>query len=265
MINANKIVGDYDIVLITLDTLRYDVSQQLFKEKRLPQLQKYLPESGWEKRHAPGSFTYASHHAIFSGFFPTPIDQPKQERLFATQFAGSETTNTNTFTFEQATIIDGLKAKGYHTACIGGVGFFNRRSALSKVFPSMFDESHWEDRLGVTSPFSTKYQFQKAEEIVQQNQQNRLFLFINISAIHQPNYFYQQGAKEDSITTHAKALEYVDSQWEILMNAFKGRPTLFLLMGDHGTAYGEDGYNGHRLAHEVVWNVPYAEFLMNEK
>ncbi|WP_169657723.1 STM4013/SEN3800 family hydrolase [Flammeovirga aprica] len=265
MINANKIVGDYDIVLITLDTLRYDVSQQLFENGKLPQLQKYLPASGWEKRHAPGSFTYASHHAIFSGFFPTPIEEPKQERLFATQFAGSETSLSNTFTFEEASIIEGLKAKNYHTACIGGVGFFNKRTALSRVFPSMFDESHWEDRLGVTSPFSTKYQFEKAREIVQQHQKNRLFLFINISAIHQPNYFYEKGATKDSIVSHAKALEYVDSQWNILMDAFKDRPTLFLLMGDHGTAYGEDGYHGHRLAHEVVWNVPYAEFLINKK
>jgi hypothetical protein len=31
---------------------------------------------------------------------------------------------------------------------------------------------------------------------------------------------------------------------------------------DHGTAYGEDGYRGHRLGHPVVWDVPYAEFLL---
>ena len=29
---------------------------------------------------------------------------------------------------------------------------------------------------------------------------------------------------------------------------------------DHGTAYGEDGFHGHRLAHQVVWDVPYAHF-----
>ena len=28
------------------------------------------------------------------------------------------------------------------------------------------------------------------------------------------------------------------------------------------TAYGEDGYTGHRLGHSVVWTVPYAEFLL---
>ncbi|WP_281261371.1 hypothetical protein [Chamaesiphon polymorphus] len=31
---------------------------------------------------------------------------------------------------------------------------------------------------------------------------------------------------------------------------------------DRGTADGEDNYHGHRLSHPVVWNVPYAEFLL---
>ena len=41
-------------------------------------------------------------------------------------------------------------------------------------------------------------------------------------------------------------------------------PTLAILCSDHGTTYGEDGYTGHRLAHPVVWSVPYAEFLLPE-
>lgn len=254
------IVGKYDIVLITLDTLRYDVAQDLFLNKELPNFEKHLSDEGWEKRHAPGSFTYASHHAIFSGFFPTPIDNPKGERLFATRFAGSETSTDNTFVFEEATIIEGLKSEGYHTACIGGVGFFNKQTALSRVFPDMFDESHWQAEFGVTEPDSTENQFEKAVEILENLDEQRLFLFINVSAIHQPNCFYVEGQKTDNIHSHAEALKYVDSKLPILMNAFKNRPTLFLFMGDHGTAYGEGGYEGHRLAHEVVWNVPYAMF-----
>ena len=35
-----------------------------------------------------------------------------------------------------------------------------------------------------------------------------------------------------------------------------------VICSDHGTAYGEDGYTGHRLAHPVVWEVPYAEFIL---
>ncbi len=37
---------------------------------------------------------------------------------------------------------------------------------------------------------------------------------------------------------------------------------LAILCSDHGTAYGEDGFRGHRLAHPTVWTVPYAEFVL---
>lgn len=264
MINMNKIVGKYDIVLITLDTLRYDVAQALFESGRLKNIQAYLPNSGWEKRHAPGSFTYAAHHAVFAGFFPTPVHNPKQERLFATNFAGSETASEHTFLFDQETIVAGLQENGYHTACIGGVGFFNQQTALSRVFPNMFLERYWQTEFGVTEKKSTEYQFKKAQEIVNTCPNERLFLFINISAIHQPNCLYLDGMNEDNILTHAAALEYVDSQWHLLTKAFEQRPVLFLLMGDHGTAYGESGYTGHRLAHEVVWDVPYAQYLKDQ-
>ena len=41
-------------------------------------------------------------------------------------------------------------------------------------------------------------------------------------------------------------------------------PALAILCSDHGTAYGEDGYSGHRVAHPVVWTVPYAELILPE-
>ena len=41
------------------------------------------------------------------------------------------------------------------------------------------------------------------------------------------------------------------------------RPGFAIVCSDHGTAYGEDGYTGHRIGHEVVWTVPYGEFTMS--
>ncbi|MEH0154430.1 STM4013/SEN3800 family hydrolase [Limibacter armeniacum] len=263
--NANEIVGKRNIIMLTLDTLRYDVAQRLWESGETPNFKKLLP-NGWEKRHTPGSFTYAAHHAFFAGFFPTPVSSPKAPRLFATRFAGSETSTDETFLFDSPTIIEGLQEEGYRTACIGGVGFFNRQTPLSNVFPSLFMQSHWSPELGVTAIHSTKNQFEKARDILlspaQEERHKNVFLFINVSAIHQPNCFYLEGAEKDSIESHAAALKYVDSQLPILMEAVKELgPSCWLMMGDHGTAYGEDGYEGHRLAHEVVWTVPYAEIL----
>ena len=69
---------------------------------------------------------------------------------------------------------------------------------------------------------SAENQIILAEKILNKTPQNqRLFLFINISALHQPNYFYLEGAKTDTLDTHAAALEYIDIQLGKLWNAVK--------------------------------------------
>ena len=261
MRNMNQVVGQSDVIFLTLDTLRYDVAQQLWAEGRLPNFSKWLSPNGWEQRHSPGSFTYAAHQAFFAGFLPTPALPGKHPRLFACRFAGSETTIENTFCFDAPNLVEGLRQVGYHTYCIGGVGFFNKQTPLSSVFPDMFDESYWEPKFGVTEKESTRYQFELAAEILEK-QKDKVFLFINVSALHQPNHFYLEGAVGDSIESHAAALEYIDAQLPILMTALAKRKSSFVICcGDHGTAYGEDGYNGHRLGHPTVWEVPYTDFL----
>src|SRR5262245_41986284 len=264
MLNAHTLVGTHDILLITLDTLRYDVARDLLAAGRTPNLAELLPGGRWEMRHSPGSFTYAAHQAFFAGFLPTPATPGQHPRLFAARFAGSETTTDSTFVFEAPDIVTGLAQLGYHTACIGGVGFFNMQTPLSRALPGLFAESHWEPCLGVTDPCSTEHQVRLAVSILQRTPPDRrIFLFINVSALHQPNCCYLPGATQDTLASHAAALAYVDSQLPPLFDALRERgPSLAIVCSDHGTAYGEDGYTGHRLAHPVVWTVPYAEFLL---
>lgn len=261
----NEIVGSHDLLFVTLDTLRYDVAARLLEEDRTPQLARHVKR--WEKRHAPGSFTFASHTAFFAGFLPTPAEPGKHPRLFALRFEGSETTAPETCMLDAPDIVRGLAARGYHTVCIGGVGFFNKQNPLGEVLPGYFQESHWRPDLGVTNLTSTQNQVALAEEIVTRvPADKRVFLFLNVSAIHQPNRSYIPGAKEDSIVTHAAALEFADRPLGRLFDVMRKRaPTFAIVCSDHGTAYGEDGYRGHRLAHEVVWTVPYAHFLLEAR
>lgn len=264
----NLIIGSHDILWIIVDTLRYDVAVQELEAGRLPNLQAVLPVGGWEKRHAPGNFTYSSHWAFFSGFLPTPAQPGKHPRLFAVRFPGSETTAQGTFVFDTPDIVSGLAASGYYTICIGGVGFFNKLSPLGQVLPGLFHESHWRPEMGVTDRDSTRNQVQCALDILDQQEeaQQPVFLFLNISALHQPNCIYLEDAETDSIRSHAAALRYVDSQLPPLFHALqKRRPVFCVVCSDHGTAYGEEGYSGHRLGHDVVWTVPYAEFVLENQ
>ncbi len=261
--DMNQIVGRDDIVLLTLDTLRHDVATHCFQRGETPHLARLFPD-GWEERHTPGSFTYAAHQAFFAGFLPTPSAPPWPPRLFAARFAGSETTGPETCVFDTADVVSGLRARGYHSICIGGVGFFNKQSPLGGVLPGLFDESHWSPELGVTHPDSTRLQFELARKRLQAlSHGQRVFLFINISAIHQPNRHYLPGADRDSVDSHAAALRYVDAQLPILLEAIRRRAQTFLIAcSDHGTLYGEQGFTGHRVGHPSVWTVPYAQTIV---
>lgn len=264
--DMNAVVGSHDIVFLTLDTLRYDVAQALYAAGELPVLGPHLPPGGWERRHSPASFTYAAHHAFFAGFLPTPARPGRHPRLFASAFHGSETTSAHTRVFDRESIVAGLRAEGYHTLCIGGVGFFNKQTPLGCVLPGMFDESHWKPALGVDHRRSTELQValavRRLRELSAAGQQ-RVFLFINVAAIHAPNRGYLPGCGQDNLASHAAALRYVDRALGPLLAACAARaPTFVIACSDHGSAYGEDGYRGHRLAHDTVWTVPYAHFFL---
>lgn len=261
--DMGRVVGSHDIVFITLDTLRYDVAQRLYLAGELPVLGRHLPEGGWEMRHTPASFTYAAHHAFFAGFLPTPARPGRHARLFATAFPGSETTSPRTCVFAQASVPAGLAAAGYRTICIGGVGFFNKQTALGCVLPALFDESHWHPALGVDSRRSTERQARLAIQRLGATAR-RTFLFINVAAIHAPNRVYLPGCRADNLDSHAQALRYVDAALAPLLAACAARaPTFVIICSDHGSAYGEDGFRGHRLAHDTVWTVPYAHFFID--
>ena len=264
MIDAASLIGTHDLLLVTLDTLRFDVAETALVAGMTPNLAKYLPHGRWECRHSPGNFTYAAHQAFFAGFLPTPTGPGHHPRLFAAQFPGSETTSAETCVFDARDIVTGLDERGYHTVCIGGVGFFNKLSPLGRVLPDLFAESHWSEELGVTSRKSTEKQVELAVRILDRHPaEERLFLFVNVSALHQPNCIFADDVDADTPQTQAQALAYVDHHLSKLFQTMRRRAaTLCILTSDHGTAYGEDGYRGHRVSHPVVWNVPYAEFVL---
>ena len=262
--DMNTLCRTHDLLLLVLDTLRFDVARAEWNAGRTPNLARLLP-GGWEARHSPGNFTYAAHQSFFAGFLPTPAaPDDLRMRLFAVRFPGSETTGPGTKVFDTPDIISGFRAEGWRTICIGGVGFFNLQTPLSRVLPSLFEEAFWETRFGVTDQESTRHQFEFANRKLWERPNQPTFLFINVSALHQPNYFYHTAAGPDTLASHAAALRYVDAQLPILLDGLrrKHRPTFCVLTSDHGTTYGEDGWTGHRLAHLAVWTVPYGEAMV---
>lgn len=264
-IDMNEIVGQYDILFLCLDTLRYDVAKREEENNTTPNINQY---GAWKKCYAPGNFTYPSHHAMFAGFLPFSTESrsffDREVLFFQKDIGEGRKPPKKAFVFEGATIVEGLHKAGYETICIGGVAFFNKRTDIGKIFPGMFQQSYWNPSFSCTVRESTENQINFALNRLEKYEKNkRIFMYINIDAIHYPNHFYMDGVKEDTVDTHAAALRYVDGCLPKLFSAFKDRNKTFVIAcSDHGTCYGEDGYMFHGLNNEIINTVPYKHFIL---
>ncbi len=130
--------------------------------------------------------------------------------------------------------------------------------------PSYFKYSYWNPSFGCKVKESTEHQIDLAvRKIRAVSGEQLVMMYINISAIHYPNYFYVAGQTQDSVETHAAALRYVDAELGRLFGAFRDKGRTFVICcSDHGTCYGEDGYLYHGFNHPLVNTVPYKHFIL---
>lgn len=265
-VDMTQVVGKCDILFVCLDTLRYDAAIEEEGRDGTPVLNRY---GAWEKRQAPGNFTYPSHHAIFSGFLPAREEArsiAEQEKLFFPKSMGmGNKIPKGAYAFDTSNLVQGLHKDGYDTWCVGGVAFFDKRSDMGKVFPSFFEKSYWNPSFACPVKDSTKNQVDFIMGRLDQYQEDRkIFLYLNVCAIHYPNYFYVENEKNDSLQTHRAALRYVDGELGRLFDYWKGKrgETFVVCFSDHGTCYGEDGYIFHGINHPMVNTVPYKHFFL---
>ena len=264
-VDMNRIVGSHDIVFLCLDTLRYDVAMQEQENGGTPNLNRC---GGWQKRHAPGNYTFPSHMAMFIGNLPSPAEPVplyERERLFvARENKSLGKIHPYSFVFEGDSFIRGLEKVGYQTICLGGVGFFNKRTEINRILPGFFMESAWRTAFSCHIKESFDYQLDWLEQrLERQAPDKKVFLYVNVDSIHYPNSFYLEGEKEDNVKTHAAALRYVDARLPRLFDLFSRRgDTFYIICSDHGTCYGEDGYHFHCLSHEIVYTVPYKHCII---
>ncbi len=265
-VDMTQVVGAFDILMICLDTLRYDVAAKEEAAGTTPVLNRY---GSWEKCQAPGNFTWPSHHAMFAGFLPCRYELKRmadRERLFFSASAGlGKKAPKGAYRFSGGTIMEGLAKDGYETWCVGGVSFFDKRSDLGKVFPGYFQKSYWNPSFSCKRKDSTKNQVDfLLKKVNQAEARKRIFLYLNVDAIHYPNYFYLEDAVHDSVDSHAAALRYADRELGRLFAGWKEqrKGAFVICCSDHGTCYGEDGYWLHGVNHPMVTTVPYKHFFL---
>lgn len=265
-VDMNQVVGKMDILLVCLDTLRYDVAAKEEAQGTTPVLNRY---GFWKKCQAPGNFTWPSHHAMFAGFLPADYGAKnladREMLFFPKQIGMGKKAPRGAYGFSGGTIMEGLEKEGYDTWCVGGVSFFDKRSDLGKVFPGYFRKSYWNPSFGCGVKDSTKNQVDFIlKKLDGADPEQNIFMYLNVDAIHYPNYFYLEGSSYDTAASHGAALRYVDGELGRLFDRWKEKrgEAFVICCSDHGTCYGEDGCQFHGINHPIVNTVPYKHFFL---
>jgi len=250
---------DESFVVITLDSLRYDVAA-CAKTKNLKRLFKFAESVKWVKVGSHGTYTLPSHISMFhSGAFPcdnrkhikAPFNRIKK-RLFKAQLAWNRTEKAIFPTPPAENIVKGFEKLGYRTIGIGGVYWFSPDFESSKVWSKYyFKEFYWDAKFTPDNFKSLEYQIELLKKLKLDKESKPIFLFINISVTHEP-YLGFGKSKEGQ----AKALGQFDKK---LPEIIKYLPKEFhlLILSDHGDCFGEDGLWGHGFYHPKVMEVPF--------
>jgi hypothetical protein len=250
---------NYNFILLTLDSLRFDVSQDV----SLPNFERIFKTGNinhFEKVFSQCTYTLPSHVSMFSGFFP---DNPSSRgyynraemKMFSLKHMWKDYYNIIGVEFKRSNnIIRGFSANGYYTIGIGSVGWFNIKYASSKLWKTdYFDKFYWDYDVHEQEPRSFETQINVAARLLKGAPKSlNKFLFVNCGSTHTP-----YALKGISLSGQKKALEYVDKHILRLIELVP-TPIFLIICADHGDCFGEDGLYGHGFFHPKVMEVPMA-------
>lgn len=265
-----------NLVMLTYDSCRYD---SLIRAKT-PVLDQY---SAIYRAYSPALYTYPAHQSFFSGILPcTPEPMPYYNRFVTQLIALPETGDRiveqergeDTFILANTeNIITGLAHSGYYTIGSAGASWFAKKS-LRVGFKDFYYKNHAKasDQIELV-----------VNSIIKKSRGKKIFAFINFMETHTPYMHYGEVAyrmtarrkmiwpprfdPEDSEygqmlhQAQIQAAEYLDSCLPKLLEALP-KNTIVVLFGDHGEAFGEDGYWGHGVYHQKVLEVPMSIFTL---
>ncbi len=283
--------GARDVVLVTLDSCRYDTAQ-LASTPSLDRLGPLL------RAETSGTFTLPAHAAIFGGHLPVVqdgchlLDGADYLSVWRPAAARSRV-SVAAVVFDGMTLMHHYRSLGYDVLGAGGVTFFDPAEP-GNWLPTLFDKFHYYGRPNRgSSPGSrvcdrtSALTLAHAESLAASCMASRrFFLFVNCPSTHVPyttpssplttestrllEHLYEL---HDSKRRHepgefsyaelrqlrlmqVSALEWADRQLGALFGALASREPLVVVCADHGEEFGEGGRYGHGHAHPTVTTVP---------
>jgi hypothetical protein len=274
-------VGAQNLVVVVLDSLRYD-AWQAARLTNLPQL------GAVERRWSYASWTAPSHYNLLMGLLP---------HASPTHVYASEYYKQDFLRYNDRLGVQGVEFKrllpslflptflrhglGYRTHALVSMPVLNPHTPLNvdfdsyELMPTHNDVAAMVERIDVDGERpafwllnvgETHYPYALADEDPS--------TWPRISGVHgvvkrldhpteeEGPAFFDQATMDQFRQRQIAALEFVDVVIGRLFDRL-ARNTWVIVTSDHGELFGEDGYFGHGpIAHEKVFEVPYLEGLV---
>ena len=262
-----------NFLLLTYDSCRYDV----LVEASTPVLDSY---ARIHRALSPATFTFAAHQAFFVGILPNTVENVPYYNRFCKQLIGLQEVGEGQVVKESMrkvqsswNLVQGFRDEGAQTVGAGAMTWFKQESLTSG-----FEDFLWTGRDACRQ---IEYLLSKTDI------HQPFFGFINFGETHAPYHFKGQSTrcpddvrarrmewppKEHGPTGRAteafhyqcKAAEFLDNQLPTLFDTLPS-DTIVILTADHGDCFGEDGYWGHGVNHDKVFEVPLSIFRLDRK
>ncbi|MEQ8769487.1 MAG: sulfatase-like hydrolase/transferase [Phycisphaerales bacterium] len=259
-----------DRVLITLDSLRWDV----FQAADAPLLKSL---GDWKQAWAQATYTFPAHMSAFVGKMPQTLDGADYTDSVAIRHDGQRTRRAKDFwrlvnpeskrpareSLEGKTIVEGFARKGCVTIGTGAMSWFNPHTPPGAFLTDPFDRFAFFDGPDLASHRSAPKQADWLLEQLDAAAGEDRFVFWNVGETH-ARFEYEgcpwqgernpYGDRETCLTRQRACLEFIDQH---LARVLERLPDADLVIfADHGEALGEDGLWGHGFCCDAVMRVP---------
>ncbi|TDQ54440.1 sulfatase-like hydrolase/transferase [Actinorugispora endophytica] len=285
---------DRDVLLITLDSCRYDVAA----DANTPHLSRLGPLL---RAESPGTYTLPAHAALFNGFLPRPASgrfllSGKPVEMIWRSAAARPTGGSVAVTFTGPTLMEHYVERGHRVIGAGGVTFFDPADTANSL-PKPFPEFHYFGRSSRALSNLDSRVADRADTLPLTHVEtladrcadaDHFFLFVNCSSTHIPYTTPNSPLTEQTsdalrrlyrlhdtkvpwpagppplsrddvrhlLDMQRRALEWADHQLGRLFARLATRRPLVVVCADHGEEFGESGRYGHGHPHSSVSTVP---------
>ena len=221
-----------DVVLVTLDTTRADrIGAYGYTQANTPVLDEMAAQGRrYAVAYSPIPYTIPAHAAIFTGRSPRTLGLHTNGRGIAES---------------EATLAEQFHAAGYATVASVGAVVTARMWGFDQGFDAYFDDMSQSELAPYQRPGD-----QVVDDILSwldHRTRQPVFAWVHLFDPHSP---HGMGYDDE--------IHVVDQQVGRLRDAFSLRPTLFVVVGDHGEGLGDHGESEHgRFVYDSTQRVPY--------